>query len=49
MVRMLVGKDNIKIGVSNAFQRILTVEGDWRPNIYGLVFDFLQPSAAEAL
>ena len=39
---MLDGEDSIKEAITNAFQRIMAETGEWRPSIYGLVFDSLQ-------
>ncbi|RVW32316.1 Protein ARABIDILLO 1 [Vitis vinifera] len=42
-------EDNIKVGVANAFSRILVESGDWRPSISGLNFDSLSIVESEAL
>ena len=46
---MLVGEDNIKEGVTNAFQRILAEAGESRPSIDELVFNSLQLIDSKAL
>ena len=35
---LLVGEDNIKEGVANSFQRVLTKAGEWRSSIDELIF-----------
>ncbi|RVX14205.1 hypothetical protein CK203_011305 [Vitis vinifera] len=47
---LLVGEDNIKDGVANAFfQMILSEVGKWRPSIDGLVFNSLLFASSTAL
>ena len=47
---LLVGEDNIKDGVANAFfQMILSEVGKWRPSIDGLVFNSLLFAGSTAL